>query len=128
LATQSSTTGDRRHAYVTTIDAGVDLRDTQIAARHADARATMRYDRARALDLHPNYIFATYVSSATRRRRPDDAIGLYTRRRARPGTGRHFAKYSAIATADAITPCDHAAPNGAALIRRRARSQVGASW
>jgi len=29
------------------LDAGVDLRDVQIAARHADPRTTMRYDRAR---------------------------------------------------------------------------------
>ena len=37
-----------RHTFVTTIlDAGVDLRDVQIAARHADPRTTMRYDRAR---------------------------------------------------------------------------------
>jgi integrase/recombinase XerD len=36
-----------RHTFVTTmLDAGVDLRDVQIAA-HADPRATMRYDRAR---------------------------------------------------------------------------------
>ena len=36
-----------RHTNVTTIlDAGVDLRDVQIAARHADSRPTMRYDRA----------------------------------------------------------------------------------
>ena len=28
------------------LDAGVDLRDVQIAARHADPRTTMRYDRA----------------------------------------------------------------------------------
>ena len=35
-------------------DAGVDLRDVQIAARHADPRTTMRYDRARQnLDRHP---------------------------------------------------------------------------
>lgn len=34
-----------RHTYVTTmLDAGVDLRDVQIAARHADPRTTMRYD------------------------------------------------------------------------------------
>jgi hypothetical protein len=32
----------------------VDLRDVQIAARHADPRTTMRYDRARKnLDRHP---------------------------------------------------------------------------
>jgi len=37
-----------RHTFVTTmLDAGVDLRDVQIAARHADPRTTMRYDRAR---------------------------------------------------------------------------------
>jgi integrase len=42
-----------RHTLVTTMpDAGVDLRDVQIAARHADPRTTMRYDRARKnLDL-----------------------------------------------------------------------------
>jgi integrase/recombinase XerD len=45
-----------RHTFVTTmLDAGVDLRDVQIAARHADPRTTMRYDRARRnLDRHPN--------------------------------------------------------------------------
>jgi len=33
---------------------GVDLRDVQIAARHADPCTTMPYDRARAnLDRHP---------------------------------------------------------------------------
>jgi len=44
-----------RHTFVTTsFDAGVDLRDVQIAARHADPRTTMRYDRARKnLDRHP---------------------------------------------------------------------------
>lgn len=51
-----------RHTFVTTmLDAGVDLRDVQIAARHADHRTTMRYDRARNnLDRHPNYILAAY--------------------------------------------------------------------
>jgi integrase/recombinase XerD len=49
-----------RHTFVTTmLDAGVDLRDVQIAVRHADPRTTMRYDRARKnLDRHPNYILA----------------------------------------------------------------------
>jgi hypothetical protein len=57
-----------RHTFVTTmLDAGVDLRDTQIAARHADPRTTMRYHRAGAnLDRHPNYILAAYMSSGTR--------------------------------------------------------------
>jgi site-specific recombinase XerC len=58
---------DRSHAFVTTmLDAGVDLRDVQIAARHADPRTTMRYDRARKnLDRHPNYILAAYMASGT---------------------------------------------------------------
>ena len=48
------------------LDAGVDLRDVQIAARHADPRTTMRYDRARTtLDRHPNYILAAYMASGT---------------------------------------------------------------
>ena len=54
-----------RHTYVTSY-AGVDLRDVQIAARHADPRTTMRYDRARNhLDRHPNYILAAYMASGT---------------------------------------------------------------
>jgi integrase/recombinase XerD len=56
-----------RHTFVTTsFDAGVDLRDVQIAARHVDPRTTMRYDRARQnLDRHPNYILAAYLASGT---------------------------------------------------------------
>ena len=56
-----------RHTFVTTmLDSGVNLRDVQIAARHADPRATMRYDRARKnLDRHPDYILAAYMASAT---------------------------------------------------------------
>jgi integrase/recombinase XerD len=56
-----------RHTFVTTmLDAGVDLRDVQIAARHADPQTTMRYDRARKnLDWHPNYILAAYMASGT---------------------------------------------------------------
>jgi integrase/recombinase XerD len=46
-------------------DAGVDLRDVQVAVRHADPRTTVRYDRARKnLDRHPNYILAVYMASA----------------------------------------------------------------
>jgi integrase/recombinase XerD len=54
-----------RHTFVTTkLDAGDDDRDVQIAARHADPRTTMRYDRARQnLDRHPNYILAAYMAS-----------------------------------------------------------------
>jgi site-specific recombinase XerD len=56
-----------RHTFVTTmLDAGVNLRDVQIAARHADLRTTMRYDRARQnLDRHPNYILAAFMASGT---------------------------------------------------------------
>jgi site-specific recombinase XerD len=56
-----------RHTFVTImLDAGVDLRDVQIAARHADPRTTMRYDRARTtLDRHPNYILAAYMAAGT---------------------------------------------------------------
>ncbi|WP_030443697.1 tyrosine-type recombinase/integrase [Actinoplanes subtropicus] len=56
-----------RHTFVTTmLDAGVSLRDAQIAARHADPKTTMRYDRARKnLDRHPNYILAAYMASGT---------------------------------------------------------------
>jgi integrase/recombinase XerD len=56
-----------RHTFVTTmLDAGVSLRDVQIAARHADPRTTMRYDRAcNNLDRHPNYILAAYMASGT---------------------------------------------------------------
>ena len=53
-------------AVTTSFDAGVDLRDIQIAARHADPCTTMRYDRARQnLDRHPNYILAAYMASGT---------------------------------------------------------------
>jgi integrase/recombinase XerD len=56
-----------RHTYVTTmLDAGVDLRDVQIAARHADPRTTMRYDRARKnLDRNPNYVLAAHMAAGT---------------------------------------------------------------
>lgn len=55
-----------RHTFLTTmLDAGADLRDVQIAARHADPRTTMRCDRARKnLDRHPDYILA-YMASGT---------------------------------------------------------------
>ena len=46
-----------RHRFITAaLDAGVPLRDVQIAARHADPRTTTRYDRARNnLDRHASY-------------------------------------------------------------------------
>jgi integrase/recombinase XerD len=57
-----------RYTFVTTIlDAGVDMRDTQIAARHADlAPRCAPPVRARTnLNRHPNYILAVYMSSDT---------------------------------------------------------------
>lgn len=55
-----------RHSFITAaLDAGVPLRDVQIAARHADPRMTTRYDRARGnLDRHANYIVAGFVAGA----------------------------------------------------------------
>ncbi len=48
------------------LDAGVRLRDMQIAAHHADPHTTTRYDRARTnLDRHPDYILAAYMASGT---------------------------------------------------------------
>jgi len=58
-------TADRAHGPIL-LDAGVDLRDVQIAARHADPRTTTRCDRARQnLDRHPSYILAAYMASGT---------------------------------------------------------------
>ncbi|MHB1474554.1 MAG: hypothetical protein ACYCV4_13220 [Dermatophilaceae bacterium] len=49
--------------YVTAcLDAGVPLRDVQIAVRHSDPRMTTRYDRARGnLDRHANYIVVGFI-------------------------------------------------------------------
>ena len=56
-----------RHSYITAaLDAGVPLRDVQIAARHADPRTTTRYDRARNnLDRHASYIVTAFIAGAT---------------------------------------------------------------
>jgi hypothetical protein len=65
-------------------DAGVSLRDLQIAARHADPRTTMRYDRARTnLDRHPNYILAP-----TRPPEPDPAVREHADERAHESSRR----------------------------------------
>lgn len=48
------------------LDAGVPLRDVQIAARHADPRTTTRYDRARNnLDRHASYVVTAFVAGAS---------------------------------------------------------------
>ena len=47
------------------LDAGVPLRDVQIAARHADPRTTTRYDRARHnLDRHASYVVTAFIAGA----------------------------------------------------------------
>ena len=55
-----------RHSFVTAcLDAGVPLRDVQIAARHSDPRITARYDRARHnLDRHANHTVAAFLAGA----------------------------------------------------------------
>jgi integrase/recombinase XerD len=55
-----------RHSFITAaLDAGVPLRDVQIAARHADPRTTTRYDRARHnLDRHASYIVTAFIAGA----------------------------------------------------------------
>ncbi len=48
------------------LDAGVRLRDMQIAARHSDPRTTTRYDRARHnLDHHASYIVTAFIAGAS---------------------------------------------------------------
>jgi hypothetical protein len=46
---------------------GLDQRDVQEAASHADPRTTMRYDCGRqSLDRHATYIVATFIAGASR--------------------------------------------------------------
>jgi integrase/recombinase XerD len=56
-----------RHSFITAaLDAGVPLRDVQIAARHSDPRTTTRYDRARHnLDRHARYIVTAFIAGAS---------------------------------------------------------------
>lgn len=56
-----------RHSFITAaFDAGVPLRDVQIAARHADPRSTTRYDWARNnLDRHASYVATAFIAGAT---------------------------------------------------------------
>jgi integrase len=56
-----------RTSLITSLDAGVPIRDVQEVASHSDPRTTMRYDRARvSLDRHATYIVATYIAGASR--------------------------------------------------------------
>ena len=56
-----------RHSFITAaLDAGVPLRDVQIAARHSDPRTTTRYDRARNnLDRHASCIVTAFVAGGS---------------------------------------------------------------
>jgi integrase/recombinase XerD len=53
-----------RAAFITAaLDAGVPLRDVQIAARHADPRTTTIYDRRRQnFDRHAAYVVVAFVA------------------------------------------------------------------
>ena len=55
-----------RHSFVTAcLDAGVPLRDAQIAARHSDPRITARYDRARHNhDRHAVHIVSGFLAGS----------------------------------------------------------------
>ena len=45
------------------LDAGVPLRDVQLAARHADPRTTTIYDRRRQdFDRHATYVVAAFIT------------------------------------------------------------------
>ena len=94
-----------RHTFVTTmLDAGVDLRHVQIAARHADPCTTMRYDRARQnLDRHPNYILAAFMASGTSPTYASPAARP-GRRTTLPNTGRCVVAYL-CAGLDAVGGC-----------------------
>lgn len=64
--TKKVTPHSLRHSFVTAcLDAGVPLRDVQIAARHSDPRITARYDRARHnLDRHAAHTVAAFLAGA----------------------------------------------------------------
>ena len=55
-----------RHAFITAaLDAGVPLRDVQLAARHADPRTTSYYDHGRkGFDSHATYIVSAFVAGS----------------------------------------------------------------
>ena len=65
--TKSISPHSLRHSFITAaLDAGVPLRDVQIAARHSDPRTTTRYDRARHnLDRHASYIVTAFIAGAS---------------------------------------------------------------
>ena len=67
----------------TSFDAGVDLRDVQIAARYADPRTTMRYDGARktliatrTTSSPPTWLLAPDRTGASRATQPEKRPAL----------------------------------------------------
>jgi len=45
------------------LEAGIPLREVQVAARHADPRTTTVYDhRQQNLDKHPAYVVVSFVA------------------------------------------------------------------
>ena len=55
-----------RAAFImTALDAGVPLREVQVAARHSDPRTTTVYDRRRQnFDRHPAYVVVSFVAGS----------------------------------------------------------------
>jgi integrase len=43
------------------LEAGVPLREVQIATRHADPRTTTVYDRRQSFDRHAAYVVGSFV-------------------------------------------------------------------
>jgi integrase/recombinase XerD len=55
-----------RHSAVTSLDAGMSLRDMQNFSRHADPKTTRHYDRSRhALKRHATSTIAHYLAGGT---------------------------------------------------------------
>jgi integrase/recombinase XerD len=53
----------RAEFIMAALDAGVPLRDVQIAARHADPRTTTIYDRRReSFDRHAAYVVVAFLA------------------------------------------------------------------
>ena len=67
-----------RHTFVTTmLDAGVNLRDVQIASRHDDPRTTMRHDpRPQEPHRHPNYVLTACIASGTQPKLPGVSMSV----------------------------------------------------
>ena len=109
-----------RHTFVTTmLDAGVSLRDVQIAARHADPRTTMRYDRARRnLDGHP-----TASSPPSWPPEPEPTLGS-----ARSCRRQCISSCVRRPVGLQIAWCTRSSPNSRSSVRRRLPERLGRHW